>query len=94
MLYLDVLNAFGSAFHVQLRNNFTKLRLHPLLKEVILDSSNGKKVKIVILNRATNPIDIQRRVKQGCPLLTILFDNGINPLIEPLSSDDFKKQGY
>jgi hypothetical protein len=94
MLALDMSDAFGPVSHVQLSNNLTKLGLHPMLTGLILDSYTDAQVKIVTLNDATNPISIKRGVKQGCPLSPILFDICIDPLIEKLSSDDFKKYGY
>jgi hypothetical protein len=94
MLALDMRDAFGSVSHVQLRNNLSQLGLHPLLSEVILDSYTNAKVRVITLNGATEPIEIKRGVKQGCPLSPILFDRCIDPLIEKLSSDEFKQYGY
>jgi hypothetical protein len=62
--------------------------------EVILDSYTNASVKIVTLDGATDPIDIKRGVKQGCPLLPILFDNCTDPLIERLSSRGIMEYGY
>jgi hypothetical protein len=53
-----------------------------VLKEVILDSYNGAKVKKVTSNLAINSINIERGVKQCGPLSSILFDIGIDHLIE------------
>jgi hypothetical protein len=94
MLALDMRDAFGSVFHVQLRNNLSQLDLHPLLSEVILDSYTDAKVRVITLNGATEPIEIKRGVKQGCRISRILFDNCIDPLIEKLSSEEFKQYGY
>jgi hypothetical protein len=65
-----------------------------MLTGLILDSITGAQVKVVTLNGATNPISIKPGVKQGYPLSPILFDICIDPLIEKLSSDEFKKFGY
>jgi hypothetical protein len=56
---------------------------------VILDSYSDAKVRGITLNGATEPIEIKRRVKQGCLLSPILFDNCVDPLIEKLSSEEF-----
>jgi hypothetical protein len=73
MLALDIGDAFGSVSHVQLRNNLSKLGLHPILTGLILDSYTNAQVKVVTLNGATNPIHIKCGVKQGCPLSLQFF---------------------
>jgi hypothetical protein len=65
-----------------------------MLTGLILDSYTDSQVKVVTLNGATNQISIKRCVKQGCPFSSILFDICIDPLIEKLSSDEFKKYGF
>jgi hypothetical protein len=62
-----MLDAFGSVSHMQLKNNLSNLGLHKRLSNVIMDSYNEAKVKIVTLNGMTNDINIARGVKQGCP---------------------------
>jgi hypothetical protein len=67
MLALDMRDALGSVSHVRLRNNLSKLGLHPMLTGLILDSYTDAQVKVVTLNGATNPIQIKPSVKQRCP---------------------------
>jgi hypothetical protein len=94
MLARDIHDAFGYVSHVRLGNNLSHLGLHPLLSEVILYSYSNSKGLIITLNGATEPIEIKRGIKQGCPLSPILFDIYIDPLIEKLSSQEFKSYGY
>jgi hypothetical protein len=61
---------------------------------VILDSYTDSKVLVVVLNGRTEPTEIKRGVKQGCPLSPILCDICVYPLIEELSSEEFKLYGY
>jgi hypothetical protein len=42
----------------------------------------------------TGDINIARGVKQICPLSLVLFDICIGPLIEKLSSNQFKEDGF
>jgi hypothetical protein len=94
ILALDMRDAFGSVSHMQLKNNLSSLGLHKRLSNVIMDSYNEAKVKIVTLNGMTNDINIARGVKQGCPLSRVLFDICIDPLIEKLSWAQYKKNGF
>jgi hypothetical protein len=94
ILALDRRDAFGSVSHMQLKNNLSSLGLHKRLSKVIMDSYNEAKVKIENLNGMTNDINIARGVKQGCPLSPVLFDSCIDPLIEKLSSAQFKDDGF
>jgi hypothetical protein len=94
MLPLDMRDAFSSVSHVQLRNNLYLLGFHPLHSEMIFDSYTHAKVRVITLNGATEPIEIIRGLKQGCPLSPIIFDICIEHLIEKLSSDGFKPFGY
>jgi hypothetical protein len=94
MLALDMRDVFGPVSHVQLRNNLTQIGLHKIITEVICNSYEGATVKIIALKGETNPIEIRRGVKQGCPLSPILFDLCIDPLIEKLSSEEFKGFGF
>jgi hypothetical protein len=65
-----------------------------MLTGLILDSYTDAQVRVVTLNSATNPILSKRGLKQRNPLSPILFDICIDPLIEKLSSDEFKKYGF
>jgi hypothetical protein len=61
---------------------------------MIMDSYRNATVKIVVLEGQTGEITIKRGVKQDCPLSPVLFDIGVNPLIEKLNSKEFRKFGY
>jgi hypothetical protein len=94
ILALDMRDAFGSVYHSQLRNNLKNLELNQLLSNVIMDSYINANVKVITLNGITDKIRIARGVKQGCPLNPLLFDICIDPLIERLSSDEFRDCGF
>jgi hypothetical protein len=59
-----------------------------------MDSYHEAKVKIITLHGSTEEIQIARGVKQGCLLGAVLFDMWIDPLIENLSSNQLKDDGF
>jgi hypothetical protein len=61
---------------------------------MIQDSYINARVGEITLNGATEPMEIKRGLKQGCPLSPILFDICIDPLIEKLSSKELNSFGY
>jgi hypothetical protein len=94
ILALHMCDAFGSVSHMQLKNNLSNLGLHKRLSNVIIDSYHEAKVKIVTLNGMTGEINIACGIKQGCPLSPVLFDICRDPLIDKLSSNQFKENGF
>jgi hypothetical protein len=67
ILALDMRDAFGSVSHMQLKNNLSSLGLYKRLSNVIMDSYNEAKVKIVTLNGMTNDINIARESNKAAP---------------------------
>jgi hypothetical protein len=71
---LDCSDAFGSVSHELLKINLTNLGLPDFFRNVIIDSYKDANVEIWTRTGCSNPIQILRGVKQGCPLSPVLFD--------------------
>jgi hypothetical protein len=83
---LDCRDAFGSVSHQLMGINLEKIRVPRRLKNVILDSYKGTQVRIYINGMASEPIDILKGVKKGCPLSSLLFNLCVDPIITYLKN--------
>jgi hypothetical protein len=61
---------------------------------VIMYSYQEIKVKIIAQHGATEEIRISRGVKEGCQLSLVLFDICIDPLMEKLTYDQYKRDVF
>jgi hypothetical protein len=61
--------------------NMNNLGVPTKLRNLIMDSYKNTTVRIWSCGTASNPIDIKKGVKQGCPLSPLLFDLCVDPLI-------------
>jgi hypothetical protein len=78
---LDCRDAFGSVSHQLLGINLEKIGVPRRLKNLIMDSYKNTQVRIYSTGCASEPIDIKKGVKQGCPLSPLLFNLCVDPII-------------
>jgi hypothetical protein len=86
-LYLAVLyyrDAFGFVSLQLLGINLGKIAVPKRLNNLIMDSYKNTQVRIYSTGYASEPIDIKKGVKQGCPLSLLLFDLCVDPIISYL----------
>jgi hypothetical protein len=78
---LDCRDAFGSVSHQLLNVNLERLSASKTLRNLIMDSYRNSQVRIWSNGKASDPIGIKKKVKQGCPLSPLLFNICVDPLI-------------
>jgi hypothetical protein len=86
-------DSFVSVSHKLLEHNFNNMNFPPIIKDFVMDSYKEAKVNISSKLGWTNPIDIKRGVKQGCPLSPLLSNSCMDPLIRKLNSIRYKELG-
>ena len=85
ILTIDLKDAFGSLPHSYINTILDESGFSKSFKKVIMESYNGATTKIWLNGKASNPIPINKGVKQGCPFSPLLFNLCLNPLIRELS---------
>ena len=82
---LDLSNAFGS-IPIQLVTEYLKKSgIGEEMLDVIRDIMSDTKTSIVTANGETEPLPVNRGVRQGCPISGFLFNAGIEPLIQKIN---------
>jgi hypothetical protein len=89
---LDCKDAFGSVSHQLMDINMDNLGIPTKLRNLIMDSYKNTTVRIWSCRTASNPVDIRKGVKQGCPLSPLLFNICVDPLITLLKK--YTEDGY
>jgi hypothetical protein len=85
---LDCRDTFGSVSHQLMGINSEKIGIPRRLKNVIQDSYKNTQVRIYSNGSASEPIDILKGVKQGCPLSPLLFNLCVDPIITYLRKNE------
>ena len=83
---LDLSNAFGS-IPIQLVTEYLKKSgIGEEMLDVIRDIMTNTMTTIVTENGETEPLQVNRGVRQGCPISGFLFNAGIEPLIQKINA--------
>ncbi len=85
MTYYDLKNAFGSIPHELIHAVLRQQGLPDQVREIVADLYDGATFCVATKEGCTDTIEIQRGVKQGCPLSPILFNLAIEPLVQQLA---------
>jgi hypothetical protein len=84
---LDCKDAFGSISHQILEKNLEQIGIPRRLKNVIVDSYLNSQGRIYSAGSASDPFNMLKGVKQGCPLSPLLFDLCVDPVITYLKEN-------
>jgi hypothetical protein len=80
--WLDLYNAFGSVPHQLICCNLRQLGFPETFIEIVLDIYKDSTCKVRVGSSTTNPINVERGVKQGDPLSPLLFNIAIEPVLQ------------
>ena len=78
---IDLRDAFGSVPHELFCSVMRQIGIPESLVGTVEDIYKGASATLTVRNASSNPINIRRGVKQGCPLSPVLFNLCLEPLI-------------
>ena len=84
---LDLRDAFGSVPHAYINFVLQEMNFPNEVLELINDSYANGTTKVRIGSKETDPINIHKGVKQGCPMSPLIFNFCMNPLLTKLENE-------
>ena len=82
--WLDLSNPFGSVTHTHIFDVLREMDLPASMIKAVQNMYDGANTRIMTPEGPTDPIQIERGVRQGCPLSPILFNLAIEPLLRAI----------
>ena len=81
---IDLNDVFGSLTHKYIMYMLSRMNFPQSIENIIKDSYVNGVTKIRVGNDESDLININKVVKQGCPLSSLIFNFCINPLLSKL----------
>jgi hypothetical protein len=90
LLFLDYEKTFDQVNRPTLFNTLHKRNIPDPVLSKLTKIYEHNEIKIMINNKTTQSVEINRGVRQGCPLCPTLFNIYINEIISKWNTDDVK----
>lgn len=84
LVFIDLAKAFDTVSHLSIKKGLKRKGIPEQVRETILAMYKDASTKLTVGGKTTTKININSVVKQGCPLLPLLFNLIIDELIEKL----------
>jgi len=94
LLGYDFEKAFDRVDHEWIMKVLTEMGFGPMFRKWIKVLYNNIQSKIDINGLLTDPINIQRGVRQGCPISMLLFVISLEPMLNVVRKNERNKRIY
>jgi hypothetical protein len=93
-IFYDLAGAYDSVTHESIERSMHRLRMPPAFVELIMDSLSGLTAFVRTGHGPTETFDVQRSLKQGCPIAPLCCVMVLDPLHCQMGGECIASKGF